>query len=152
MLVLATLVAAPVGGADGDAILGLWATEPGGRGGQAHVEITRDGERYTGRIVWLEKPTYPPGDASGLGGEPRIDLENPDPGLRDRPILGLTIVDGFRADGRGRWSDGTIYDPENGKTYRCKAKLEGDVLKVRGYIGVSLLGRTTEWTRVEDDS
>jgi uncharacterized protein (DUF2147 family) len=150
-LALILILAGPTGAAaaDGDAILGLWATEPGGRGGQAHVEITRDGAGYSGRIVWLEEPNYPADDPSGLGGQPKTDLENPDPDLQDRPIIGLTIVEGFQAAGPAKWVDGTIYDPENGTTYSCKAKLKGDVLRVRGYIGVSLLGRTTEWTRVE---
>jgi hypothetical protein len=45
------------------------------------------------------------------------------------------------------WSQGKIYDPKNGKTYSCKMTLEGNELKVRGYVGFSLLGRTTVWTR-----
>ena len=53
----------------------------------------------------------------------------------------------FSDDGKNKWSNGIIYDPNNGKTYSCKAKLEGDKLNVRGFIGISLFGRTTVWTR-----
>jgi hypothetical protein len=49
-----------------------------------------------------------------------------------------------------KWVDGRIYDPDNGKTYKCKMTLkEGGILHVRGYIGISALGRTTIWTRPE---
>lgn len=150
-MVCSVLAAGMVSPADGDELVGRWATEPGGTGGQAHVEILREGDTYIGRIVWLEEPLYPEGDPSGMGGQPKVDLENPDPDLRDRPILGLVIVEGFTPDGPGRWSGGTIYDPENGKTYRCKARLKDGTLLVRGYVGVSLFGRTTEWTRVEPE-
>jgi len=54
-------------------------------------------------------------------------------------------------DGDGEWSGGTIYDPNNGKTYSCKLKLTGpDTLKVRGYIGISLIGRSETWKRQPD--
>jgi len=58
----------------------------------------------------------------------------------------------FEYVGKGKWKNGYIYDPDNGKTYRCKAQLKGDTLKVRGFIGVSLLGRNSEWTRVAEPS
>ena len=149
-----TLAAASLGiAADGDAVLGLWATDPDGEGGQARVEIAKDATGYHGTIVWLEKPLYGPDDDDGVPGEAKEDRNNPDPELRNRPIIGLRIVDGFSYDGKGEWRGGTIYDPDNGKTYKCKMRLSGDqVLKVRGYIGFSLLGRTTEWTRVAASS
>ena len=137
----------PLSAAGPDPLIGLWLTEPDDDGGQAHVEIIRSGEGYTGRLVWLEKPLYDTDDEEGMAGQPRIDRENPDPGLRSRPIQGLVILEGFVRSGN-KWTDGTIYDPNNGKTYRCKMKLKGERLKVRGYIGFSLLGRTAVWTRV----
>ena len=144
-------LAAPVSAGDGDAILGLWATDPEGGGGEAHVEIYADGDRYSGRIVWLAESVYPADDEQGMAGQKKVDRENPDEALRSRPIVGLVIVEGFEYDGKDTWRKGTIYDPDNGKTYKSKMKLDGpDVLKVRGFIGISLIGRTTEWTRVED--
>ena len=74
--------------------------------------------------------------------------ENPDEALRDRPILGLQIMSDFEYDGNDKWKKGTIYAPDDGKTYKSKMSLSEDVLKVRGYIGISMLGRTEEWTRV----
>ena len=92
---------------DGDAILGLWATEPNERG-YAHVLIERNGEEYRGRLVWLSQPNFEPGDPGGMAGQPRIDRENPDPALRERPALGLSMLYGLRYDGDGNWSGGSI--------------------------------------------
>ena len=147
------VVAATVLAADpGDAIVGIWATDPEGEGGQAHIEIVEEEGRYHGRIVWLEEPVYPPDDEEGMAGEPKVDRENPDPSLQTRPIMGLRLMEGFSYAGDGEWKGGTIYDPDNGKTYKSKMRLDDDgILHVRGFIGFSLLGRTTEWTRVEED-
>lgn len=139
--------ATAVAGEDGDAILGLWRTEPS-EDGAAIVKIVRDGKTYRGTIVWLEKPVYGPDEERP--GQPKVDLNNPDPKLRERPVLGLELLKGFRYDGKGKWKKGTIYDPGNGKTYKCKMWLEGpDTLKVRGFIGFSLLGRNATWKRVD---
>ena len=141
----------PAFSGDGDAILGMWATDPEGDGGQAHVEIYADGDGYAGKIVWLEKPDYTDGDEDGAEGEPKVDKNNPDPDLQSRPIIGLLLMEGFRYDGKGTWQKGTIYDPDNGKTYKCKVRFGDDgVLKVRGFIGFSMMGRTSVWTRVEE--
>jgi uncharacterized protein (DUF2147 family) len=150
--ILVLLVASPTfaSDADGDAIVGVWATDPEGDGGPAHVEIYADGDQFAGKIIWLEEPLYTPDDAGETAGVPKEDHNNPDPALRSRPIVGLIIMKGFAFDGKDTWHKGTIYDPENGKTYRCKVRLGGDgVLKVRGFIGFSLLGRTELWTRVK---
>jgi len=152
-VVFGLVAAGPVAaGEDGDAIVGLWATDPEGGGGQAHVEIFADGDRYAGKIVWLEEAIYPDDDEQGMAGQAKIDRENPDPALGKRPIIGLLMLEGFRYDGKNTWHKGTIYDPDNGKTYKSKMRLSEDgILKVRGFIGFSFIGRTSEWTRVEDD-
>lgn len=150
VLTLVMLAAAlPAAGADGAAILGLWATEPDAVDGNGHVEVYEKDGRYHGRLVWLEKPEYNADDEQGMGGQTKVDRENPDPALKTRPLLGLVVMEGFVFDGDDLWHQGTIYDPDNGKTYKCKVRL-GDhgELRVRGFIGVSLLGRTTSWTRV----
>jgi uncharacterized protein (DUF2147 family) len=68
---------------------------------------------------------------------------------KDKPILGMTIIKGLTKDGE-EYSGGKILDPKNGKQYKCYITLEGkDKLKVRGYIGISLLGRTQYWSRVK---
>jgi uncharacterized protein (DUF2147 family) len=153
LVVMFMLAGVPAFGQDGDAILGLWATDPEGGGGEAHVDVVKTDGKYHGKIIWLAEPVYPPGDPKGTPGEPKTDLNNPDPALQQEPVIGLEIIKDFVYKGDGVWHKGTVYDPDNGKTYKCKIKF-GDsekVLKVRGFIGVSLLGRTTEWTRVEGD-
>jgi uncharacterized protein (DUF2147 family) len=137
--------------ADADAIVGIWATDPEGGGGPAHVEIYADGDRYGGKIIWLEEPLYTADDEGETAGTPKEDHNNPNPALRSRPIIGLVIMEGFLFDGKDTWHKGTIYDPDNGKTYKCKIRFGDDgALKVRGFIGFSMLGRTERWTRVED--
>jgi len=67
---------------------------------------------------------------------------------KDKPIVGMTILWGLKKDGDG-WSGGEILDPKNGKIYRAKMSLseDGKSLKVRGFIGISLIGRTQTWHR-----
>ncbi len=127
---------------NGDVLLGKWVTEEG----KGHVEIYKENGKYSGKIVWLKEPNYPEGDPEA--GKPRHDLNNPDAAKRDQPIIGLVVLRDFTYAGDNTWKKGTIYDPENGKTYKCTITLAGDgSLKVRGFIGVSLLGRTSVWTR-----
>jgi len=151
LLLLVVMLAAPLYAGEEDAILGVWQTDPKAEGGPAHVEMIRDGDTYSGKIIWLSEPTYLPKEGPKWAGKPKVDRENPDPALRSRPILNLEIVGGFHYEGHQKWSGGTIYDPNNGKTYKCWMKLKGQKLKVRGYIGFSLLGRTTVWTRVPEE-
>lgn len=69
--------------------------------------------------------------------------------LKNEPITGMVILQNLVEDG-SEWNGGTILDPNNGKTYKCYATLDGDdKLKVRGYIGFSLIGRTQYWYRVK---
>jgi uncharacterized protein (DUF2147 family) len=142
-LIGAALAAPTPVAAPGDRVLALWLTEER----DAHVRIERVGATYEGRIVWLKEPDYPADDA--MAGRPKVDRENPLEALRGTPIMGLRIVQGFRFDD-GEWRDGTIYDPNNGKTYRCRMWFDGETLRVRGYIGIPLLGRSTSWTRVTE--
>jgi uncharacterized protein (DUF2147 family) len=83
------------------------------------------------------------------------DRSNGNVSLRDRRLLGLEILQGLKpADAEGKvWTDGTIYDPTSGKTYRCSVGVEGDDrLHLRGYVGIPLLGRTTTWIRVASEN
>ncbi len=68
----------------------------------------------------------------------------------NKPVLGMIIVKDLKKDGE-EYSGGTIMDPNSGKTYKCKMELSsgGDVLKVRGFIGISLMGRTQVWHKVK---
>ena len=118
-------------------IVGLWDA------GESHVEIYSCGDLLCGRIAELDEPL-------DKEGKPKLDDNNPDPALRSRTILGMDLIAGFSRAGKRKWEDGTIYDPRDGKTYKCVMKLQRDgTLKVRGYVGVPLLGKTVVWTRVE---
>ena len=101
--------------------------------------------KYYGKIIWLKEPNE--------NGKPKVDDENPDKSLRDKPLIGLQLLKGFSYDEKNNeWIGGTIYDPDNGKTYNCFIKFgEGNDLKIRGFIGKAWmgLGRTAVWKRVE---
>lgn len=118
-----------------DAILGNWLNEEK----DAKIQIYKTGSAYFGKIVWLKNPNE-------ADGTPKIDKKNNAAALRSRPIMNLVILTKFNFDD-GEWEDGEIYDPKSGKTYSSNMKLKGDKLEIRGYVGISLLGRTTVWTR-----
>ncbi|WP_128543772.1 DUF2147 domain-containing protein [Larkinella soli] len=125
---------------DPDAVLGTWLN--GTRRG--HVQIYKQGDAYYGKIVWLREPNDP------QTGKPKTDRKNSLAVLRNRPILGLDVMKGFMYDGKNVWEDGKIYNPEDGKEYSCKMTMRTpNILDVRGYIGISLLGNTQTWTRVK---
>jgi len=125
-------------------VLGPWNTP----GNKSKIELYNCDDMICGKIVWLKEPLYPADDPGGSGGKQKTDRNNPEKELQDRALLGLNILQGFKPDGEGKWAGGTVYDPDNGKTYKCKIKMKDpDTLEVRGYIGISLLGRTSVWTR-----
>ncbi|MCC5945060.1 MAG: DUF2147 domain-containing protein [Bernardetiaceae bacterium] len=119
---------------------GVWMTGKK----DAHVEITKKGNKYYGKIVWLEI-------THDENGNIRKDDLNPDESLRDHEIMGLEILKDFKYAGRGEWEDGTVYDPDTGNTYSGTMRIEDDYdkLKMRGYVGIALFGRTDVWTRVK---
>ena len=75
------------------------------------------------------------------------DIYNPDPSLRDRALCGLKIGSGFKRRDAGHATDGTLYDPKAGKTYRGILTGRGAKLTVRGYLGAPLFGRSETWVR-----
>ena len=126
-----------------DDVVGIWLNEDK----DAHVQVFKEDGKYFGKIVWLKDPN------DEETGKPKTDKNNPDPELQKRPTLGIMLLTGFEFDD-DEWEDGEIYDPKSGKTYSCYMEFPDednlDKLKIRGYIGVSLLGRTTYWTRVKE--
>lgn len=136
-IVLTILFAFTVSAQHADAILGRWLNPTG----EGQIQIYKKGSKYFGKLVWLKVPYE--------DGKPKLDKFNPDPALKSRPKLNLEVLKDFDYDGDNVYENGTIYDPKNGKTYSCKMTLKGDLLKVRGYIGISLLGRTENFTRVK---
>ena len=124
---------------DREIIEGTWLTADA----DGWVELAIDGSELTGRIAGS------PDDPQNLN-PPRLDIENPDPALRGRRLLGMIILSGFQYESDGRWTGGRVYDPNNGKTYRGTIELlDRNTLSLRGFIGISLFGRSESWTRVE---
>lgn len=125
---------------EGDALIGVW--EPSH--GKARIKIDRIAGKYYGKIVWLREPNDPD------TGNPKVDKNNPDASMRDVPLRGYRMLKDFVYQGDGVWEEGTIYDPENGKTYNCEIKLKDDnTIEIRGYIGVKTFGRTDVWKRLQ---
>lgn len=124
----------------GDAVIGKWKNGEGT--GIVEIYRTTSGH-YAGKIIWLKEPIDPE------TGQPKLDKRNPDESKRNVPTLGLINMHGFQYNEEENvWEDGHIYDPKNGKEYSCKMELkDNNTLKVRGYIGVSMIGRTDTWTR-----
>ncbi len=149
VLVLAVGVSWTAYGADEKDVIGVWATARTDKG-YAKVRIYEEGGKYFGEIVWLERPVFEASEGPAWEGKPKVDRQNPDKSKQSQPIVGLKIVQNMRYVGNGQWDGGTIYDPENGKTYKSKMTLASkDKLDVRGFIGISLLGRTSHWTRTD---
>ncbi len=123
-------------------IVGFWLTQKGDACVQFYSAGRSKGRPgFLGRLSWLRQP-------NDENGKPSLDGNNPDPALRSRPILGLVIIHAVYGGG-GQWK-GTVYDPDNGRTYGCSIRLAGpDTMKLRGYLGFSLFGRTETWKRVK---
>lgn len=123
-----------------DSPVGKWQTIDDHTGQpKALVQISQDSNgELTGKVI------------KGLGANDQPDRRCTacTDARKNQPILGMTIINAMKKDGDA-WDDGQILDPENGKTYKCKMHLEdgGNKLVVRGYIGVSLLGRSQTWIR-----
>lgn len=130
-IILITISFTAFGQPQPDAIVGEWLTAAK----DGKVQIYKSGNKFFGKISWGNRPNGK-------------DTNNPDPKLRDQNLIGLVILKDFAFNGKDKWEDGTIYDPNNGKTYSCVIRLKDEkTLEVRGYIGISLLGRTEVWTK-----
>jgi uncharacterized protein (DUF2147 family) len=147
LLVMARATAGSI--ASGDEILGIWKTYDNRGNLESSVEIYKEKDKYCAKIVSLTEPNWPAGDDQNMAGKAKSDRHNPNVDLRSRPIIGMQIMQDFIYNaGKKIWEGGRIYDPGNGKTYKCKFTLTSpNQLEVRGYIGISLLGRTEIWTR-----
>lgn len=85
--------------------------------------------------------------AVSVRNRPVTDLRNPDPRLRNRPLCGLRIGAGFVEVDPQHARSGHLYDPRNGRTYSGQMTAEGNLLHLRGYVGLPMFGRTQTWVR-----
>ena len=116
--------------------LGVWAEEDG----EAYIEIAPCQDKLCGHIVWLKKPTDD-------NGRPQMDLNNPNPALRGRPILGLLIMAGLQPNDDNTYLEGQVYNSEDGKIYEIYLTPEGDTMEVEGCL-MKFLCDSQTWTRV----
>ncbi len=136
-LVVLFFVTSNVFAQQNDAILGVWKNGEG----TGLIQVYKKGEKYFGKLVWLKVPNDP-------DGKPRTDINNPEANLKSRPLKGLENLRDFEFKGDNKWEDGRIYDPKTGSDYSCSMKLiDENTLEVRGFVGVSLFGRTDVWKR-----
>lgn len=126
--------------ADNDELIGIWKPS----NGKSLLKVEKIGNKYYGRVVWLEVP-------NNEDGTPRTDVNNPDESLRTTPLKGYRVLKDLEYDSKEKvWTGGTIYDPNNGSTYNCTIEQKDDsTIEVRGYIGAAVFGRTDVWKRMK---
>lgn len=108
--------------------------------GKVTVKVSDCGGKLCATIVGLKNPI------SKIDGKPKVDRENPDPALRKRPVIGLSILIGMKPSGNGKWS-GAIYNPDDGNTYSATMKLDGGTMRVKGCV-IGVLCKTNDFVRV----
>ena len=135
--IAAALLAAPSARAQGAGEpTGVWQTQAG----DARVKISKCGGGICGVIVGLKEPI------DQATGKPQVDDKNPNPALKKRPMIGLSLFSGMQPVAAGKWS-GQIYNADDGGTYASSVSVAGsDTLRVEGCVGALCGGET--WTRV----
>lgn len=132
-LILAAFLA-PATMSSGGSVLGEWTTPNG-----SVVAVYRCGSDVCAKVI-----------AVSSRAPEHLDAQNPNPSLRNRPLCGLEIGYGFHLTSSNHAQDGRLYDPESGNTYSGWMTANGNKLELRGYIGISLFGRTETWTRAQN--
>lgn len=118
-------------------VVGKWKTIDDETGkAKSIVEISEKNGVYSGKVIEI------------LSDKKDAKCEKCPSDRKGKPVKGLTIINGLKKDG-AEFSGGKILDPVSGKEYKCIIKLNGaNKLDVRGYVGISALGRTQTWQRV----
>lgn len=137
LMILANMLVAQV---KPDDICGIWLTEDS-RGKMEIFKNTKN-NTYEIKVVWQK-------NSKEADGTEKLDKKNPKPELRKRPLQGMVFATNLKWDADDQeWYGGDVYNPEDGNMYSCKARLDGNrILRFRGYLWVSLLGKTTTWYR-----
>jgi len=138
LLVSVTSVISAAFATPSDDVVGIWLNATG----KGKIQVYKENGTYYGKIVWLREPL-------NEKGQPKLDTNNPNNSLKSKPIVGAIILRDFEFKD-GEWTNGKIYDPESGKDYKCYMRFrDANTLNVRGYIGISMIGRTEVWTRTK---
>jgi len=121
-----------------DSVFGHWTDE------RSILEISERDGALSARVIAMDDPVYREGEEFGPVGAARRDDLNPDESQRQRPLLGIELLSEYRFE-NGRWQ-GRIYDPESGNTYSSNMRVgRGGELKMRGYLGLPMFGRTASF-------
>jgi len=131
-MIALVLIALTPAHAEENGVLGRWMDPTG-----SMIEIDRCAASVCARLVAL-----------GMQAPSRVDANNPDAAQRTRSLCGLRIGSNFHLIDPNHADGGQLYDPKTGKTYSGSMTSAGDSLKLRGYIGIKLFGKTETWTRV----
>ncbi len=119
-----------------DKIVGIWVPAKGTS--QVRIFKATNG-KYYGKVEWLKED------------KEKLDVNNPDEKLRDKKVWGLMILKDFIYNtDKNRWESGTVYDPDNGKTYDCYMWFNGNenTMTLKGYVlGMKFIGRAEDWKR-----
>ncbi len=131
-LILISLIFSSISLKAQDEILGnFWTPDKDGK-----VEILKRGNKYYGKLTYATHPGK--------------DINNPDPKKRNLDVVGSEFIKDLVFDKKNSWIDGSIYDARSGKSYNCDVTLlENGDLKVRGYVGFSLLGQSVTFYRIK---
>ncbi|WP_020596158.1 DUF2147 domain-containing protein [Spirosoma panaciterrae] len=133
LIILFWLAGIGCGYAQTDITKGTWFNQEK----ESRIQFAKQSEQLTGKLVWLKDRDV-------------LDTKNPDVSLQKRPLLGTTVLTGFKVDGTNQWTDGKVYDPKSGKTYSAKMTLKNPTtLELRGYVGSPMFGRTTVFTKAD---
>ncbi len=139
LIVVLHLTSGPSARAGDLSPVGVWETiDDNTNKAKSHIQIWAHKGHLYGRVIKLiDSP------------EPNPLCDECEGKNHNKPIIGMIIMWQLKKEASGWWKGGHIMDPENGKTYRCKVRVTngGRNLEVRGYIGISLLGRTQVWNR-----
>jgi uncharacterized protein (DUF2147 family) len=123
---------------ESDAIIGVWKHESS----ESKIQIYKTDNQYFGKVITAVNGV--------VNGKLTLDVKNPEPALRKRPIHGLVILSNFTYSGKNLWEKGEIYDSRAGKTYSCRLTLQGnETLIVRGFIQAPIFGKNEIFKRVE---
>ena len=140
LIVVLSLLLSAAFAQEAQKITGIWWNEKK----TSKIEVKEEHGKFIGTVISIIQEKW-------VNGAPEKDFNNPDEKLRSRSRVGLQILNGLKYIAADKeWQGGTIYDPDNGKTYDCYAWFEGDtnVLSIKGYVvGIKWLGRSTTWTR-----
>ncbi len=108
------------------------------------VKVSRmSNGNFEGKIIWMKNPNFE-------DGTPKTDVMNPDPKLQKTPADKIVLLHNFKYNASDNEWSGEIYNPVEGKLYKAYASFESDKkLKVRGYVGLPIFGRSMYWTKLE---